>query len=269
MKRLMGFMLALGTLLFALTGCSQKAASGTVSTDGSTSMEKVIGALGEAFIKNNNGTTFTYNPTGSGSGITAVAEGRCDIGLSSRSLKDEEKAQGLTETVLAYDGIALIVNPANAASDLSVEQVAAIYTGKITNWSELGGNDAEIVLIGREAGSGTRDGFETITGTKDTCNYRQELTSTGDVIATVAQNPDAIGYASLASIKSSVKAIAVNGVTPSEDSVKDGSYLVQRPFVLVTKSNAALSQTAQAFFDFATSEAASEIISAAGAVAAH
>lgn len=269
MKKSMSLVLALGMLLFALVGCSPKSVSGTVSTDGSTSMEKVIGALGEAFMENNSGTTFTYNPTGSGSGITAVAEGRCDIGLSSRSLKDEEKAQGLTETVLAYDGIAIIVNPANAVSDLSVEQIAAIYTGEITNWSELGGNDATIVLIGREAGSGTRDGFESITGTKDACSYRQELTSTGDVITTVAQNPDAIGYASLASIKDTVKAVAVNGVTPGEDTVKDGSYLVQRPFVLVTKSDAALSETAKAFFDFATSEAASEIISAAGAVATH
>ena len=239
--------------------------TGSVSTDGSTSMEKVIGALGEAF-QNETKISFSYNPTGSGSGIQAVQEGRCDIGLSSRALKDEEKAAGLTETVLAYDGIAIIVNPDNALSDIDVDTIAKIYTGEITNWKELGGEDAEIVVIGREAGSGTRDGFETITGTKDACKYRQELTSTGDVITTVSQNPAAIGYASLASVKNTVKALNVGGVTPSEETIKDGSYVVQRPFVLVTKTDAKLSDAAQLFFDYATSEAAGEIISAAGAV---
>ena len=243
--------------------------SGTVATDGSTSMEKVIGALGEAFMEQNKGVTFTYNPTGSGSGITAVGEGRCDIGLSSRVLKDDEKASGLKETILALDGIAVIVNPANPVSDLDVETIAKIYTGEITNWKEVGGNDAEIVLIGREAGSGTRDGFESITDTKDACQYRQELTSTGDVIATVAQNPDAIGYASLASVKDSVKALKVAGVTPSEETVKDGSYLIQRPFVLVTKEGVELSPVAQAFFDYATKGQANDIITAAGVVPAN
>ena len=241
--------------------------SGTVATDGSTSMEKVIGALGEAFMEQNKGVTFTYNPTGSGSGITAVGEGRCDIGLSSRALKDDEKASGLKETVLALDGIAVIVNPANPVSDLDVETIAKIYTGEITNWKDVGGNDAEIVLIGREAGSGTRDGFESITGTKDACQYRQELTSTGDVITTVATNPDAIGYASLAALKDSVKALTVGGVHATEDSVKNGSYVVQRPFVLVTKDGTELSPAAQAFFDYATSADAAPIIAAAGAVA--
>lgn len=240
--------------------------AGTVSTDGSTSMEKVIGALGEAFEQENKDVTFTYNPTGSGSGITAVSEGRCDIGLSSRSLKEEEKELGLTETVLAYDGIAIIVNKENSVNDLTLEKIADIYTGKITNWEEVGGNDMPIVLIGREAGSGTRDGFESITETEDSCQYRQELTSTGDVIATVSDNPGAIGYASLASVKDTVKPISVGGISPSEDTVKDGSYVVQRPFVLVTKSGTELSKTAQAFFDFITSSDADEIISAAGAV---
>lgn len=243
--------------------------SGTVSTDGSTSMEKVIGALGESFKAQNAGVTFTYNPTGSGSGITAVSEGRCDIGLSSRALKDDEKASGLKETILAYDGIAIIVNPQSKVEDLTVEQIKKIYTGEITNWSEVGGADGEIVLIGREAGSGTRDGFESITDTKDKCKYRQELTSTGDVITTVAQNPNAIGYASLASVKDTVKALKVGGVTPAEDTVKDGSYVVQRPFVLVTKEGTPLSETAQKFFNYATSSSASEIISKAGAVSAN
>ena len=243
--------------------------SGTVATDGSTSMEKVIGALGEAFMEANPDTTFTYNPTGSGSGIQAVQEGRCDIGLSSRALKDAEKEAGLTETVLAYDGIAMIVNPANPVEDLSLEQIADIYTGKITNWSEVGGNDSQIVLIGREAGSGTRGGFEEIVGVVDACQYRQELTSTGDVITTVAQNPDAIGYASLAAVKDTVKALKVAGVTPTEATVKDGTYTIQRPFVLATKTGEKLNDVAQAFFDYATSADASEIITAAGAVPAN
>lgn len=221
---------------------AQKAAvTGTVATDGSTAMQKVIGALGEAFMAENSGVTFTYNPTG----ITAVKEGRCDIGLSSRALKAEEKADGLQETILALDGIAVIVHPQNPVSDLTVEQIAKIYTGEITNWKEVGGDDAEIVLIGREAGSGTRDGFESITNTKEACKYRQELTSTGDVITTVSGNPAAIGYASLASVKDSVKALSVNGVALSEATVKDSSYPIQRPFVLVTRTGEALSPAAR------------------------
>ena len=245
------------------------ALSGTVATDGSTSMEKVIGALGEAFMEANSGVNFTYNPTGSGSGITAVSEGRCDIGLSSRALKDSEVASGLVGTVLAYDGIAVIVNPANTVEDLDIETIAKIYTGEITNWSEVGGADAEIVLVGREAGSGTRSGFEELTETVDKCKYRQELTSTGDVITAVAQNPDAIGYASLASVKDSVKALKVAGVTPTEETVKDGTYLIQRPFVLVTKEGVALSPVAQAFFDYATKGQANDIITASGVVPAN
>ena len=283
MKKIIALLLA-AMLTLALAACGSKnndnantdtntndntstAVTGTVATDGSTSMEKVIGTLGEAFTEKE-GINVTYNPTGSGSGIQAVSEGRCDIGLSSRALKDDEKAT-LTETVVALDGIAMIVNPENPVSDLTVEQIADIYTGKITNWKDVGGNDAAIVLIGREAGSGTRDGFESITDTKDACQYRQELTSTGDVITAVSQNPDAIGYASLAAVKDSVKALNVGGVTPSEATVKDGSYTVQRPFVLVTKEGVTLSPVAQAFFDYATSAEAAPIISAAGAVSAN
>ena len=242
--------------------------TGTVATDGSTSMEKVIGALGEAFTQDNPGVTFTYNPTGSSAGIQAVQEGRCDISLSSRALKDEEKAAGLTETVLAYDGIAVIVNPANRVEDLTLEQIAAVYTGQITNWSELGGEDAQIVLIGREAGSGTRSGFEEIVEVKDKCQYRQELSSTGDVITTVAQNPGAIGYASLASVKDTVRPLKVGGVAPSEETVKDGTYAIQRPFVLATRTDAGLNDAAQAFFDYITSGKADAIIVAAGVVPA-
>ena len=285
MKKFIALLLA-AVLTLALAACGSKnndnantdtntndntstAVTGTVATDGSTSMEKVIGALSESFMANNADATVTYNPTGSGSGITAVQEGTCDIGLSSRALKDEEKAAGLKETVLAYDGIAIIVHPDNPVSDLTIEQIAQLYTGEITNWKDVGGNDAEVVLIGREAASGTRDGFESITGTKEKCQYRQELTSTGDVITAVSQNPDAIGYASLASIKDSVKALNVDGVTPSEDTVKDGSYKVQRPFVLVTAEGKALTPVAQAFFDYATSPDTAAIIAKAGAVAAN
>ena len=267
MKKTITVMMATVLALSMLTDCGGNTTD-SVSTDGSTSMEKVIGALGEAF-QNETGISFTYNPTGSGGGIKAVQEGRCDIGLSSRELKDEEKASGLSGTVLAYDGIAIIVNPENPVADLSVETIAGIYKGEITNWSEVGGRDAEIVLIGREAGSGTRDGFESITDTEDACQYRQELTSTGDVITTVSQNPGAIGYASVASVKDTVKALTVDGVAPTEATIKDGSYVVQRPFVLVTKSDAELSEAAQKFFDYITSSDANEIIGAAGVVSAN
>ena len=267
-KKLLSVAAVIACMAVLLAGCGAES-GGSVSTDGSTSMEKVIGALGEAFMKKNQGMTFTYNPTGSGSGIKAVEAGTCDIGLSSRSLKDEEKSAGLTETVLAYDGIAVIVHPDNPVSDLDVDTIAKIYTGEITNWKEVGGNDAQIVLIGREAGSGTRDGFESITGTSEQCQYRQELTSTGDVITTVSQNPDAIGYASLSAVKDTVKALTVGGVAPTEDTVKDGSYVVQRPFVLVTRTDEQLSEAAQAFFDYATSADAVELIAKAGAVSAY
>ena len=269
MKKIMTMVLALVLALGVMSACSADKLSGSVATDGSTSMEKVIGVLGESFMETNPDVSFTYNPTGSGSGITAVSEKRCDIGLSSRALKDEEKNSGLTETVLAYDGIAIIVNPENAISDLSIEDIAKIYTGEITNWKDLGGADAEIVVIGREAGSGTRDGFESITGTSEKCVYRQELTSTGDVITTVSQNPDAIGYASLSAVKDTVKALTVGGVAPTEDTVKDGSYVVQRPFVLVTRTDEKLSEAAQAFFDYATSADPVELIAKAGAVSAY
>lgn len=266
MKKFIATIMVIVLAMSLMVGCGET--EGTVTTDGSTSMEKVIGALGEAF-QNDTGNGFTYNPTGSGSGIKAVQEGRCDIGLSSRDLKDEEKDAGLEATVLAYDGIAIIVNPENPINDLSLETIAKIYTGEITNWKDVGGDDAEIVLIGREAGSGTRDGFESITGTEELCKYRQELTSTGDVITTVAQNPNAIGYASVASLEDSVKALTVGGVAANEATIKDGSYVVQRPFVLVTKADTKLSDAAQKFFDYVTSEDAQSIISEAGVVPAN
>ena len=265
MKKFISILLV-AIMALSLAACGEEK---TVSTDGSTSMEKVIGALKETYEGAHSGVEVTYNPTGSSAGITAVLEGRCDIGLSSRALKDSEKEQGLVGTVLAYDGIAIIVNPENTVSDLSVETIAKIYTGEITNWSEVGGADAEIVLIGREASSGTRSGFEELVGVEGECQYRQELTSTGDVIAAVAANPGAIGYASVASLKDTVKAVSVDGVAPTSETVKDGTYLIQRPFVLVTKDGTALSEDAQAFFDYITSAEANEVIQAAGVVPAN
>ena len=263
MRKLVCMILVM-VMALSLVACGNKEEK-VVSTDGSTSMQKVISALGEAFMEEFD-AKFTYNATGSGTGIKAVKDGTCDIGLSSRYLKDSEKAEGLKETILAIDGIAIIVHTENAVADLTVEQISAIFKGEITNWSEVGGKDGQIVCIGREESSGTRDGFESITDTEYVCQYRQELTSNGAVLTAVAENPNAIGYVSLSSVKDTVKAIRVGGVAPSEATIKDGSYAVQRPFVLVTKVGVQLSQTAQAFFDFITSAAAGEIISAAGVV---
>ena len=265
MKKLICMFLAC-VMALSLAACGSKKTA-SVSTDGSTSMQKVINALGEAFMEET-GANFTYNATGSGTGIKAVKDGTCDIGLSSRYLKDSEKAEGLKETVLAIDGIAIIVHTDNPVADLTLQQIAAIFKGEITNWGEVGGKDGGIVCIGREESSGTRDGFESITNTEDACVYRQELTSNGAVLTAVAENPNAIGYVSLSSVKDTVKAISVGSVAPSEESVKDGSYAVQRPFVLVTREDAVLSETAEEFFNFATSPAAYEIITAAGVVPA-
>ena len=287
MKKALALILTLALSLAALTGCGSKTEtpadtntdssaqteapatlSGSVSTNGSTSMEKVIGALSEQFMADNSGVTVTYDPTGSGAGIEAASNGSADIGLASRALKDEEKASGLTETIVALDGIAVIVNADSKVENLTVEQIGEIFTGEITDWSEVGGDAGTISCIGREAGSGTRDGFESITGTKDACKLDQELTSTGGVIEAVAGNPNAIGYASLSAVegKNTVKAVTVGGVACTEETVLNGSYAIQRPFVLVTKTGVTLSPAAQAFFDYATSSAASQLIKAAGAV---
>ena len=242
--------------------------SGSVSTNGSTSMEKVIGVLSEQFMADNSGIKVTYDPTGSGTGIEAAKTGSADIGLSSRALKDEETAAGLTGTAVALDGIAVIVNANSKVSDLTVEQIGQIFKGEIKDWSEIGGDAGAFACIGREAGSGTRDGFESITGTEDACVLTQELTSTGAVIEAVKSNPNAIGYASLSAVEGQegIKALTVGGVACSEETVLDGSYQIQRPFVMVTKADAQLSPAAQAFFDFATSTAANDLIRAAGAV---
>ena len=241
------------------------ALSGNVATGGSTSMKNVIAALTEGFAEVEPGVTVSYDPTGSGAGITGATDKTLDIGLSSRALKDDEKAD-VEGTTIALDGIAIIVNNASKVEDLTVDQLKQMFTGEITNWSEVGGDDGEIVLVGREAGSGTRDGFESIVDVKDSCKYAQELTATGAVISAVEANPLAIGYASLSAIGDTVKAVTVGGVECSEETVKDGSYEVQRPFVFVTNKSVTLSEQAQAFFDFATSADAADLIRTAGAV---
>ena len=281
LKKTMCVLAASAVLALSLAGCGGTAEepaqdtqteettiSGTVSTNGSTSMEKVIGALSEQFMADNSGVTITYDPNGSGTGIESVSTGSCDIGLSSRNLKDEETEKGLEGTVVALDGIAIIVNEACPVEDLSLEQIASIFTGEISDWSELGGEAGAIACIGREAGSGTRDGFESITGTEDTCVLSQELTSTGAVIEAVKSNPNAIGYASLSAAENQegIKMVTVGGVACSEETVLDGSYVIQRPFLLVTKADTQLSEAAQAFFDFATSADANDLIRTAGAV---
>ena len=278
MKKIMAVLMATLMVTAVFAGCGQSEGgekatgaaeiiSGTVTTDGSTSMEKVIGFLSEAYMEKNDEVKVTYNPTGSGSGIQAVLDGRCDIGLSSRDLKPEE-SENLTGVVVAIDGIAVIVNPENPVSDLSVEQIGSIYRGEVTNWSEVGGIDAPIVLIGREAASGTRDGFESITGTEDLCKYTQELTSTGDVVQTVASNPNAIGYASLASVKDTVKTLSVENIAPTAASIQNGEYKIQRNFIFVTRKDSEMNKATQAFFNFVLSGEADEYIVAAGAVPA-
>ena len=241
------------------------ALSGNVATGGSTSMKNVIAALTEGFAEVEPGVTVSYDPTGSGAGITGATDKTLDIGLSSRALKDDEKAD-VDGTTIALDGIAIIVNNASKVEDLTVDQLKQMFTGEITNWSEVGGDDGEIVLIGREAGSGTRDGFESIVDVKDSCKYAQELTATGAVISAVEANPLAIGYASLSAVGDTVKMVTVGGVECSEETVKDGSYEVQRPFVFVTNKSVTLSEQAQAFFDFAISADAADLIRTAGAV---
>ena len=246
-----------------------EALSGIVNTNGSTSMNDVILALPEGFGEVQPDVTVNYTGSGSGAGIEGVLAGSCDLGLSSRALTDEEKAEGAVENIIALDGVAVVINPENTVTDLTIEQIAQIFTGEITNWSELGGADAEIAVFGRENGSGTRSAFEEIVGVEDACAYTNEYSSTGDVIGNVASNPNAIGYASLSAVDESVVALMVNGVAPSEDTVKDGSYEIQRPFVIVTVDGTELSPAAQAFLDYAMSAEVADIIAAAGAVSAN
>ena len=247
------------------TASSTAALSGNVATGGSTSMKNVIAALTEGFAEVEPGVTVSYDPTGSGAGITGATDKTLDIGLSSRALKDDEK-NDVDGTTVALDGIAIIVNKDSKVADLTVDQLKQMFTGEITDWSEVGGDAGEIVLIGREAGSGTRDGFESIVDVKDSCKYAQELTATGAVISAVEANPLAVGYASLSAVGDTVAMVTVEGVECSEDTVKDGTYKIQRPFVFVTNKSVTLSEQAQAFVDFATSKDVADLIRTAGAV---
>ena len=249
----------------AASASSAAALSGNVATGGSTSMKNVIAALTEGFAEIEPDVTISYDPTGSGAGITGATDKTLDIGLSSRALKDDEK-NDVDGTTVALDGIAIIVNKDSKVADLTVDQLKQMFTGEITDWSEVGGDAGEIVLIGREAGSGTRDGFESIVDVKDSCKYAQELTATGAVISAVEANPLAVGYASLSAVGDTVAMVTVEGVECSEDTVKDGTYKIQRPFVFVTNKSVTLSEQAQAFVDFATSKDAADLIRAAGAV---
>ena len=293
MKKILAIVLALVLALGLLTACgasssssqapaeesssastpasepAEESVSGVVNVSGSTSMESVVLALGEAFKEMYPDVTVNYSGTGSGAGVEAAQTGTSDIGLSSRELKEEETAAGAVANVVAKDGVAVIVNPANGVEDLTVEQIADIFSGKITNWSELGGEDMEIAVYGREAGSGTRGAFEEIVGVVDACQLTNEYSSTGDLVGNVAGNENAIGYASLSAVDETIKAVKVAGVECTEDTVKDGSYAIQRPFVMVTKEGAELSAAAQAFLDYAMSAKAAPIIAAAGAVSAN
>ena len=287
MKKLFSLALAAAMALSMLTGCGGNSSnandtngsdaqgsqagqtaqlSGVVNTNGSTSMEKVMQVLIEAFQEQQPNVTVNYTGSGSGAGVTSAIDGTADLGLASRALKSEEEEKGAQANIVALDGVAVVVNPDNAVDDLTVDQIAQIFKGEITNWKDLGGADEEIAVYGREAGSGTRGAFEELVGVEDACKYLNEYSSTGDVIGNVASNPSAIGYASLSAVGDNVKAVKVNGVECSEATVQDGTYEIQRPFVMITKDGTQLSDAAQAFLDFAMSADAASLIAQAGAV---
>lgn len=255
---------AAGTSASEASSTAAEELSGTLSMNGSTSMEKVIKAVNGAFMEKNKGVTVNLNLTGSGTGIQEASEGKCDIGNSSRKLKDEE-AEKLDATVVGLDGIALVVNPANKLEDISLQDLAKVYSGEITNWKELGGDDKAIVVIGREDGSGTRDGFESIVMGDKEPKYAQELESTGSVINAVATTDGAIGYASLANVDETVKALKVGGVEATEENVKSGAYKVQRPFICATLKSSD-NKLVKAYLDFILSEEGQALVLAQGAV---
>lgn len=241
--------------------------SGTISLAGSTSMEKLCEAMSESFMETYPGVTVTVEYTGSGAGLESLASGSVDIGNSSRHLKDEEVAGGAVENVVAIDGIAVIVDPANSVSDIPADKLAAIYKGEITNWSELGGNDEAIVVIGRESGSGTRDAFEELLEVKDACKYAQELDSTGGVKAKVAATPGAIGYVSLDVVDESIKAVAIDSVEPTEANIIAGDYLLSRPFVMATNGEiSAQNDLVKGWFDYISSDAGKDVIKSVGLI---
>ncbi|MCD2492513.1 phosphate ABC transporter substrate-binding protein [Lacrimispora sp. NSJ-141] len=241
--------------------------SGSISLSGSTSMEKLVTALGEAFMDENKNVTVNSEFVGSGAGIEAVTAGTVDIGNSSRALKDEEKANGVLENIVAIDGIAMVVDPENAVTDLTKEQLIQVYDGTVTNWKDLGGSDMPIIVIGREAGSGTRGAFEEILKLEDKCQYASELDNTGAVMARVAATPGAIGYVSLDVVDDTVKAVSLDGVEPTEENIKAGSYILSRPFVMATKGEISeQSELVQAWFAYINSDAGKEVIQSVGLI---
>ena len=263
MTRLISLLTVLAVLLL---GCAAAGSAGTVNTDGSSSMADVMAVLQEVFRQKETGVTVNYSGTGSGAGIEAVLSGACDIGLSSRPLKPEEAAQGAAAYVVALDAVAVVVHPDSAVTGLSSRELARLFTGEIVNWRELGGADAPVALYGREAGSGTRSAFEDSLGITDQCAYTNIYGSTGDVVGNVASNPNAIGYVSL-SAAGDVRVLAVDGVLCTEETVLDGSYRLQRPFLFVIRKDRPLDWAAQAFLDFAQSGEAAPYIVRAGAIA--
>lgn len=241
--------------------------SGKITLAGSTSMEKLANAMAEAFMEKYPNVTVAPEFTGSGAGLESLAKGTVDIGDASRALSDDEKAGGAVENIVAIDGIAVITDSENAVSDITSEQLAQIYTGEITNWSDLGGADEQIVVIGREAGSGTRDAFEELNDVKDACKYAQELDSTGAVLAKVAATPGAIGYVSLDVVDDTVKALQLNSVDATEDNILAGTYVLQRPFVMATMGEISeQNDLVKAFFDFIHSEEGQQVITSVGLI---
>ncbi|MFI3254081.1 MAG: phosphate ABC transporter substrate-binding protein [Eubacteriales bacterium] len=245
---------------------TEVAEDGVISMGGSTSVEEIVSAMMQVYMGENEGLSMTYSGTGSSTGVADVLADKIDVGLASRALKDSEMSEGAVAHVFAFDGIALIVNTDNGITDISSEDLAKIFTKEVTNWSELGGNDGQIVVVGRDAASGTRGAFEEILGVTDNTAYDSELDATGAVISTVAGNANAIGYVSLSAVSDQVTAINVDGVSPSEETIKDESYPIQRPFIFVTSSNIADPEM-EAFVAWATSEAVAELVSSKGAVA--
>ncbi len=271
-KKMVAALTAVCLMSVALTGCGSKkkdskSLNGTLKVAGSTSMEKLCEAMSESFMEANPGVTVTVEYTGSGAGIEALSSGSIDIGNASRGLKDDEKANGCVENIVAIDGIAVITDKDNRVTDVTSKDLAKIYTGEITNWSEIGGDNQPIVVIGREAGSGTRDAFEDLLEVKDSCNYAQELDSTGAVLAKVAATPGAIGYVSLDVVDDTVIGMKIDGVEPTEEQILAGKYLLQRPFVMATKGQISeQNEVVQAWFDYINSDEGKAVIKKVGLI---
>lgn len=271
-KKILAAIMTVSLMAVAVTGCGSKGKKegqleGHISLAGSTSMEKLCEAMSESFMEANPGVTVTVEYTGSGAGLESLAAGSVDIGNASRGLKDEEKQSGSVENIVAIDGIAVITDKANSVTDVSGENLAKIYKGEIKNWSEIGGPDQPIVVIGREAGSGTRDAFEELLEVADACEYAQELDSTGAVLAKVSSTPGAIGYVSLDVVDDSVIGLKIDGVEPTEEQILAGKYLLQRPFVMATKGEiSAQNELVQAWFDYIRSDAGKEVIKKVGLI---